>query len=66
MFRVNNEYLLYMIGNKSAVQLKKTSALLKKWRVLGKTKLVRTFAWCENAMCFKDVSIDDALSQILS
>lgn len=57
---------LYMIVNKSAVHLKKTSALSKKWRVLGKSKLVRTFAWCENAMCFKDISIGDALSQILN
>lgn len=66
IYRVNNEYLLCMIVNKFTVQLKKTSALVKKWRVLGKNKLVRTVLWCENAMCFKDVSIDDALSQILS
>lgn len=66
IFRVNNEYLLYIIVNKSAVRLKKKQARCYKWRVLGKNKLVRIFAWYENAMCFKDISIDDALSQILS
>lgn len=48
-----------MIVNKFMVELKKISVLVKKWWVFGKYKLVRIVLWCENVMCFKDVSIDD-------
>lgn len=40
-------------------------ALILKWRVPSKIRLIGTFSWCKNAMYLNDLSINDALSKIL-